>query len=808
MKNNLLKSIYPHLLAHGIFILILFVYYSPVLSGKRLIQNDLVQSVGALQEAIETGKNTGEEILWSNSSFGGMPVWRGHSTNILRHVHTFATETIPTPVLLSYLCFLGFYILIAAAGGNVWLAFAGGAAFAFTSFNIVSIEAGHINKVFDMALMAPVIAGILLAFKKRYWIGAFTTTLSLGFLIFYAHYQIIYYLLLTVVVMGLYYLIKNIKEKTLPHFIKASLILIASALLAVGPNISNLWTTQVYAQSTTRGGSELSTKKELSGGGLDKDYAFDWSYGKMETFTLFIPYFHGGGSNEELGTGSASYKALIQNGVPKADARKYVKNIPLYWGDQPFTAGPVYFGAIIVFLFVFGMFFIKSSYKWWILGVSLVTIMLAWGKNFAPLNDFLFYYFPLYNKFRSVTMILSVTQLVVPFLAFLALIELIQKEISYDRFMHSLKWSAGICIGVALAVVLLGGLFTDFSGARDSEYGLPDWFLNAILEDRASKLRMDAFRSLFFVTLAAGILWAYATQRLKPVVFFAALAVLVLVDLTLVDNRYLNDSNFQKFRSWEQDVFVKTAADEFILRDTTYYRVYNMTKSPFNDATTSYYHKSIGGYSAIKLGRYQEMIDSLIRKNNMAAFNMLNTKYIIVSDQKTGEVFPQRNPEALGNAWFVDSIEIVANADEEIAAMQNFDPKNLAIVDQRFAEPIKGWTPAYDSTATIQLIEYHPNRLKYSSQTSTEQFVVFSEIYYQPGWNAYIDGQLAPHGRVNYILRGMKVPAGTHTIEFKFEPEHYYKSEKVSFWGSILFVLFLASMIGINIYQRINPTKA
>ncbi|HWZ23477.1 MAG TPA: hypothetical protein VNW06_12530, partial [Cytophagaceae bacterium] len=626
MKNNLLKSIYPHLIAIFAFLAILFIYYYPVLSNKKLVQNDVTQYQGALKESSDYAKSSGEEILWSNSSFSGMPMWRGYNSNLLSYLHKVITNTLPVPVYLGILAFIGFYILMLAFNANVWISFIGSAAFVFSSFNIISIEAGHINKVLGMATMAPVLGGIIMTYRKKYLAGAAITTFFLSLQIFYAHFQITYYLIIIIFFLGIYELVTAIKSKETKSFIISSAILIACAIVAVGPNVSQLWTTQVYSKSTTRGGSELTSKKTDSGG-LDYDYAMRWSNGVDEVLTILIPYYYGGSSNESLSTSSNTYQALIDNNVPKAEAKQFIKNIPLYWGNQPFTSGPVYFGSIVFFLFVLGLFLIKDKFKWWILAASIFGLLLSMGSNMEVVTKLLFYNLPLYNKFRSVTMAVSIAQLLFPLLAGVVLVKIASDEISYKDFMKGLVWAAGLT-GLFLLIGLFVSFGSDFISESDAQLTankMPEWVIDAIHADRGSMLRGDIFRSFFFIAIAAGLLWAFITKKIKPIVFYLVLAAAVLLDLTAVDKRYLSSENFKSSKTLERDVFSMTAYDEIITQDKDYFRVYNVTKNPFNDATTSYYHKSIGGYSAIKLGKYQDLIENQLDKNNMGVLNMLNT---------------------------------------------------------------------------------------------------------------------------------------------------------------------------------------
>jgi hypothetical protein len=824
MKNNLLKSIYPHLIAVFAFMAILFIYYYPVLSGKKLIQNDVIQSQGALKEANDYSKSGKEEILWSNSSFSGMPVWRGYGSNLISYPHQVLARIIPIPVYMGMLAFIGFYILMLALNANVWVSFIGSAAFTFSSFNLISLEAGHVNKVLAMATMAPVIGGILMVYRKKYFAGAALTAFFLCLHIYYGHFQITYYLIMLCLCVGAYEFIKAIREKATKQFIIASSILIVSAIVAAGPNISQLWTTQVYSKSTTRGGSELTSKKADTGG-LDYDYAMKWSNDIDEVLTILIPYYYGGGSDESLSPSSDTYKTLTENGVKKNDAKDFVKHLPMYWGKQPGTS-PIYFGAIVFFLFVLGMFLVKDNLKWWILGISIFAFIMTMGFNMDATSKFLFYNFPLYNKFRSVTMAICIAQFTFPLLAGMVLIKIISDEITSKEFKKGLFWALGIT-----GFFLMIGLFTSFNAdfvadsdtdlAESLKQNLPEQMITDIIDsirsDRGNILRVDVFRSFFFILVAAGLLWAFVNKKINAVLFYCALSAIIILDLTIVDKRYLNAENFQSAKNIERKIFALTPADELILKDTTYYRVYK-NGNPFNESKTSYYHKSIGGYSAIKLGKYQDLIENQLAKEiregdrarlsiNEKVLNMLNAKYFLFTNPQNGEVQPQQNPGAMGNAWFVKNYKIVANADEEMKSLDSIRPAETVYVDKRFENQLKGYSISFDTSASIKLTSYHPNRLKYKSKAQSEQLAVFSEIYYQPGWNAYIDGKPADHFRANYVLRAMRVPAGEHVIDFKFEPAHYFITEKISLAGSILMILFVVGLAGRELFVFVKKSE-
>jgi hypothetical protein len=803
--NNFKSKVLPHLIAFVLFLIIALVYFSPYLNGKSLAQNDMVQTLGALKESSDFAKSSGEEILWSNSTFSGMPVWRGAGGNVLNYVNTFLNSIFPNPVLLCLFGFTGFYLLLHVLGLNVWLCFAGAVAYTFSTYNIISIEAGHINKVYDMMLMAPVIAGILLTYRKNMITGAALTIVALGLQIYYAHVQITYYLLIMVLFIVIAEFIYALKSNALKRFFIASAVLAACVVISVAPNLAKLWTMSEYSKATPRGGSELLAKKD-QGTGLDKDYALSWSNGIIEPMTILIPSFYGGSSHEQLSTSSTTYKTMVNNGISKSQAKEYIESMPLYWGDQPFTSGPVYFGAIVCFLFVLGLVLVKGPLKWWIIPVTILSIMLSWGKNFEPLTDLFFHYVPLYNKFRSVTMILSIAEITFPLLGFVVLKKIMDSELSKEEIMKGLKIALGVTGGIALFFAILGGAFFDFNGASDAQ--MPTWIVESLKEDRASALRTDAFRSLFFIAATAGMIWAVTYDKLKQNVFYGLLALLILVDLWTVDKRYLNSKDFKNKEKFEETIFVPSQADNIILQDKDpYFRVFNVTTNPFADAITSYFHKSIGGYSAIKLGRYQDLIDAQLSKNNMAVLNMLNTKYFIVPDKQNNQPAVQRNPGALGNAWAVDSVRIVPNPDEELKALSNFDPSRTAIVDQRFEDYVKDLNLTIDSTASVVLEDYHPNHLTFKSTAQKDQLVVFSDVYYQPGWNAYIDGKPVDHIRVNYILRALKIPAGEHTILFKFEPKSYITGEKISRAGSWILVLSVLGLLGLQIVSTLKKKE-
>ncbi|MGK0384257.1 MAG: hypothetical protein ACJAVL_000994 [Bacteroidia bacterium] len=790
-----LKKLFPHFAAILVFASIALAYMSPLIQGKELFQSDIVNFLGMSKEIVDLREETGEEALWTNSMFGGMPAYQIsvlYPNNWSKKILTVFKLGIPKPADYLFLMMAGVYFMFLMMGVGWRYALVGAIGFGMASYSVIIIEAGHNSKAHAMAYMAPVIGSILLTYKGRYLLGSALLALFLSLELATNHLQITYYLLLVVLILGAVKLVYAIKNGELPNFVKATGLMVVAALIAIGPNISALWTTADYGEETMRGKSELSTKQESSG--LDKDYAMRWSYGVAETFTLLIPNFMGGSSQGSLDEKSDVYTIMVDKGIPKSQAKGIIANLPLYWGTQPFTSGPVYLGAIICVLAMLGFLVIEAKNRWWLIGAFVLSIMLSWGHNFAVFSDFFFYYVPGYNKFRAVSMTLVIAQLILPIAAVLGLKSFIE---STDKvaMKKKLMIAAGTVGGICLLFSVLPGAFFDFSSANDAQLagaGFPDWLVAALLDDRKSLLQSDAMRSLILILITAGILFATMMNKLKANVAVLLIAGLTLIDLVQVDKRYLNNDDFISSRK-NKNAIVPTAADQQILADTDpNFRVINLAVSTFNDSKTSYFHKSIGGYHGAKLKRYQELIDSCISNTNLAVLNMLNTKYFITPD-KEGRPSVRRNPLALGNAWFVDEVRMVENADQELAALSenDFNPEKIAVIDKRFANQLSGFQPSTDNAANIYFLEYKSNYLKYETETTTEQLAVFSEIYFANGWNAYVDGELHSHLRANYVLRSMRIPAGNHEVEFKFEPEVYATGEKISLAGSILLVLFV-----------------
>ena len=687
MKPNF-KQLLPHILVLAFFMAITAIYFSPVFEGKKLEQGDISQWEGMSKEIQDFRAKYHAEPLWTNSMFGGMPAYQIsvlYPSNLVYYVNEILLLGLPVPFSYVFQALVGFYILLLCLRFDYRIAVAGAIAYAFSTYNFTLIEAGHNSKLHAIALVPYVIAGLLLVFEKRYLLGGVVTAMALSLQIFANHLQITYYLSMVIALLFVAEFVKAIRSKSYTHFFRSCGITVIAVLLAILPNFTSLWATYEYGKDTTRGPSELTEKKHSDG--LDKDYAFAWSYGISETLTLLIPDFVGGASASELGKNSATYKALNDNGAG-AQALQFIKNVPMYWGPQSFTSGPFYFGAIIILLFIIGVMLVRNEYRWWLIGGTILFIVLSWGKHFTVVTDIFFHYMPGYNKFRTVTMILTMAGFSVVLLAMLGLQQFFTNT-GNDRKLQALKISYYIAGGICLFFALLPGLFFDFSAPVDENFKQYDWLVTAIREDRQTDLRIDAFRSLFFITAGAAILWMWMKNKMGFTYAALGLTALILVDMWTVDKRFLNADNFRSGSKGKQ-VFTPSQADITILQDNEPgFRVMNTTVSTFNDASTSYFHRSIGGYHGAKLKRYQELIEYQITRNNMAVLDMLNTKYIILSPQEGAAPIAQQNPGALGPAWFVKDFKLVANADSEITALTGFVPAETAIIDQRFAGSVE-----------------------------------------------------------------------------------------------------------------------
>ena len=813
-KKETLKKIASIAAMVVFFIIISYLYLFPLLEGKEIAQHDIQSHIGMSKELADFRKATGEEAIWTNSMFGGMPGYMisvRYDSNLLNRVHGWLVTLFhPASMILLYL--LGFYILLTSLKAGRLPALAGALAYGFSTYLIIIIQAGHNSKAYALGYLVMVIAGVLMAYRYDRRKGALLFTVALALEILVGHIQITYYGLLALLVFGITELVYALREKRSLPFLKTTGWLVAGALLAVAVNFSYLYSNYKFSKETIRGKSELTHNSENQTSGLDKDYVVQWSQGISETMTLLIPGYMGGSHTTSPGQDSESYRILRERGVE--NPRQALGSVILYHGEKPYTSGPYYAGAIVVFLFVLGLFVVRGADRWWLLAATLLSFVLSWGKYVMPLTSFLLDYLPMYNKFRAPEMTLVIAGITMPLLGFLALREIGSGKVEKRAWQKGLKWAFGITGGIALLLALLPGLAGSFSAPFDGSY--PDWLLDAVVSDRKTMLRNDAFRSFLFIALAAGALLLWQMKKIKPGWFYGALALLILTDLWFVDKRYLNKSHFTTPRQ-AASLYAPTAADTEILKDKDLsFRVLPL-QNPWQDARASYFHKNVGGYSAVKLRRYQEMIDHYLHPElermvegfrkmpspdsvfrDLTALNMMNTRYIIYDLNAP----PLKNTQAWGNAWFATACHVAANADEEIEALKGVRTPGQAVTDRRFASFVEGKSFLRDSTATITLTEYQPNYLKYRYEAASEQLTLFSEIYYADGWKAYVDGKETPHFRANYILRAMVIPAGAHTIEFRFHPSTYFAGNKVSLAGSILLLLAVAGYFLLEYRQK------
>ena len=820
-----MKKLLPDLIAILAFVLLSFAYFFPAdIENRILFQHDTAAGAGAGQEVKEYYEQTGERSRWTNSLFGGMPMYQiapsYDSTKSLQWVQKAYQLFLPDYVCLTFMLMLGFYILLRVFGIPVWLAGLGGIMWAFSSYFFILISAGHIWKFITLAYVPPTIAGIVLAYRGKLLWGGILTALFVTLQITSNHVQMSYYFFFVILFFVGAYFEKAWRTKTLPQFFKASAVLIVAALVGIAANVSNLYHTYAYSKETMRGKSELvqtgDAAKQTSSG-LDRDYITQWSYGIDETLTLLVPNFKGGAS-----------AALSQSETAMSKANPMYSSLygslTQYFGTQPMTSGPVYVGAFVLFLFVLGCFIVKGPLKWALIGATFFSIVLSWGKNFMPLTDFFIDYVPLYNKFRAVSSILVIAEFTIPLLAIFALKRLLEEpEILKQEKKPlgiSLLLTAGIALLLAVAPGSIGSGYVPAQKAQMlqnavNQQMIPANKLSGILanlgEMRAELVSSDALRSFIIIGIGCSLLWLYASGKLRSSLTIAGITILCLADMWGVNKRYLNDAQFVP-HSIRTETFTKTNTDELILQDTSLdYRVLNFATSTFDDNNTSYWHKSVGGYHPAKLRRYQEMIEHHISPEMQAAYkaiataggemdsvdankfrvlNMLNTKYFIFPAGQQRQTVPILNPHAYGNAWFVNKVQYVNNANEEIDALDSIIPTETAVVDARFKDVLKGTTESYkDSLSSIRLTSYAPNRLTYETNNAQDGIAVFSEIYYPDGWHVTIDGQPAELARADYILRTMYVPAGQHTIEMRFDPTSLHVTEGIAYGALALLVI-------------------
>ena len=807
------KKLLPYIIAIAIFIFASLTYFYPVLKGQKIAQSDITQFRGMVKEINNFRADKNTEPYWTGASFSGMPAYQisaYYPNDFVRSIdRTF--RFLPRPADYTFLYFLSFFVLMLALKIEWRLAILGALSFGFSTYLIIIFGAGHNAKAHAIAYMPLVLAGVLWVFQKRYILGFLVTGFGLVLEIYTNHPQMTYYLGFCLLILVVVEFINAIKEKLLPVFIKQSVVIIAAVLLGIGANSSRLMAMKEYGDYSTRGKSELTITPDGSvkeaAVGLDKAYITEYSYAKLETFNLFIPRFMGGGTVEKLENSSELYK-VIETKLGKKGADYFTDQALTYWGDQTIVEAPAYIGAVIFFLFFLGLFLVKGRLKQWLLAATVFSILLSWGRNFEGLTNFFIDYVPLYNKFRAVSSIQVIAELCVPILGVLALKEFFSLKISSEEKIKALKKSLYAFGGLIFIGFLLAHSFSTFEGIRDTtylniekEYNIIG-VLDAVIADRKAMLLIDVLRSLFLMLLTAGVLWMFLKSKLKQGIAILIIAVFVLFDLVSVDKKYVNKDDFKSSRKIEKP-FIASNADKLILQDKTHFRVGNFSVNPMNDGSTSYFHQSIGGYHAAKMMRYQELFEYQIAKNNMQVLNMLNTKYFIVDNDK-GEKQAQQNPDANGNAWFVENVKVVNSANSELQILDSLNTKMIAVIDKSKLLDNVNFNFEKDSTATIKLINYDVTELTYRTKTEKEQFVVFSEIYYKDGWNAYIDGKLTNHFRVNYVLRGMKIPAGEHEIEYKFEPKVIQQGGMISLFSYISIILVFVVWFFYGKKQGVN----
>lgn len=838
MNKGLFSKLLPHLIAVLVFLLVAVLYCKPVLEGKVLRQHDIIGWKGMAQQSIEFKEKYGHYPLWTNSLFSGMPAYTidMEPSSKLQTLYLYGVLNLflPKPADFFFLACICFYFLCSVLRIKPWIGILAALAFAYSTYDPIIIGVGHDTKMRAIALAPAVIGSLLLILQKRYLWGAALLTLFFGFQVATQHLQIIYYTGIIIAFLIIAYLVYNWKKESITTFLLAGGISLAAVVIGFFSYSVLMIPVNEYAKETMRGGpSELTDTTNTANktkGGLDKDYAFNWSYGVTETLTMAVPGIFGGGSaGSEYSAPTAFTDKISEIGVQEDQAVQMENNYS-YWGAQELgTSGPVYLGAIICFLFILGMVYLNSWHKWWIIAATVMGIMLAWGKNFAAFNYFLFDYLPLYNKFRAPTMALFIPQLSFPLTAGLVLNQITGENISKEKLWSKFKLAVYITGGL---IALLFILYISFSYTGSSDKSIADSFtqqllyskggqvtqqmqdqvhsitqslMSALRQDRKSHFGSDLFRSFAFIALAVLLVGAYLKNKIKAIWMIIGLLLLSTIDLIGVDRRYLNDENFVEPEDYEAS-FVPREADKQIMADQDKpFRVFDETGDPFQmstaSSTTSYYHNSIGGYSPAKLSLYQDIIEHQLAKGNMEVFNMLNTRYFITQDPRTGASIAQRNPNAFGPVWLVKAVRFVPTADAEMNALNTLDLKDTAVARQQFASQVKG-QPQFDSTATIKVDKYLNDLITYNFSANTNQFAVFSEVYYSHGWNAYIDGKKSDYIKVDYALRGMSIPAGKHTIEFRFEPQSYKTANTLMLTSTIIAYLLLIAAIASEFLKR------
>lgn len=808
-----------HFIIIGIFLVLVFFYFSPIFGGKTLLQSDVLQAEGSQKELFDYKAKDGHAPLWTNSMFGGMPtyqIWHAHANNITTYISKGVRAVFPPPTDVVLLYLLGGYFLLSTLRIRPWLAAVGAIALAFTSYNFVYIEAGHLNRAYAIAYLPFIMGAIFMCYRgSRLW-GPVLLALFLALEIRANHVQTTYYLFLAMLIYVLFALYYAFKDKQLKSFFQASALQLVAVAVAVLVNASVLFPTYEYSKLTIRGPSNIVKVDEGNSSGLDKQYAYDWSQGIGENITFLIPNAYGGRSGGVLDRDAEVVKTMVGLGIPEAQAMQAADRMfPTYWGEKMFTQGPWYFGASVIFLFILGLVSVKDRIKWWIVGVTVLSILLAFGKHFPLISDLFFDYFPMYNKFRAVESILIIPAILIPLLAVLAVNELITRGDTIPKLDKKVLYTFIGVGGFCLLVAFVPSLFLDFKTSNHQTFvsqveqvfggdkGAANEVVRALIKDRTSLATADAYRSFFIVALTFGLIWFFIKKKLGMPVLVGVLGIIILADLWSVDKRYLNndsfvDSSTAKARIPEREV------DQLIRLDKDLsYRVFDLTRSPFQDAMTSYYHKSLGGYHAAKLMRFQEILEHQFNGAiNEDVLDMFNVRYLITQNPQNGAEQIQRRGTASGNAWFVERVTFVKDNAQEMQAISSFDPKKEAFVHEEFKNKLNATRLGQPGNADINLVSYHPDTLVYESTSPNDAFAVFSEVYYDKGWKAYIDDQEVPIIRANYILRALQVPGGNHTIKFVFAPDSMRISEMISLIASIILVLGLAVAVWFSVRKK------
>ena len=797
-----------------LFVVLAFAYCKPVLSGMTLQSGDDINAQSAVQESVNYAKQTGDHSWWSGSMFSGMPNYQigggqYHSDKILGPFYALFRKGGSNPAWVLIFYFVCFYLLLRSFNVRGWLAVVGAIAIALSSYFLVIIGAGHGGKTMAIAFISAVAAGFRLIYQKHYLAGAICVILFIAMGLT-PHPQMAYYIFMMIGLFFLAEVVIHAREKRWKDLGIATAVFLVALGIGLGTCGGNVFATREYARETMRGGHSDLVSADQAGeqsSGLSLDYATQWSYGLDETFSFLIPGIKGGSSNHPLSPKSHTYQSLRQLGVSPKNAIDFCSAVPLYWGDQPFTAGNVYMGAIVCFLFLLGCFLVKGPYKWALIAATVFSVLLAWGSNFMWLTELFFKYVPLYNKFRAVSSILIVAEIAMPLLGFLALKDIFSGKVEKEKLRRSLWLAGGITGAICLFFALFGRSLYDFAGPSDATYfsQMPEALTDAILADRAALLVGDAWRSLLFIALSFGVLYLFNEKKIQPVWVIAVLGVLVIADMWPVDKRYFNDSFFHRPSSTKM-LFAEQPWETAILQDDDpNFRVFNLSTDTFNEARTSYRFKSIGGYCAAKLRRYQDLIDAHLRYYHMPVINMLNAKYFVVPGDNGPRV--TRNTDAMGNAWFVGRLKVVDGGLAESEALNEIDLNDTAVLDAQFASFAENPEPGIAPDAEVHLTSYRPNQLEYDCTSSQPGTIVFSEIYYPYGWKASIDGQPVDHFRVNYLLRALNVPAGSHHIRFVFDPDSVRKGDTLATVCVVILYLLMLAAIGLGVSHSLRQRK-